>query len=48
MSYDGTHGALFSSNLISKVNEVYSGTKAELPTGTSGEVQSSSGNILWI
>jgi len=37
-SYDGTHGAYFQ-ELISKVNEVYSGTRAEIPTGTSGEVQ---------
>ena len=38
MSYDGDHGAYFQ-ELISKVNEIYSGTMAELPTGTSGEVQ---------
>jgi len=38
MSYDGTHGAYFQ-ELIAKVNEVYSGTRAEIPTGTSGEVQ---------
>jgi len=38
MSYDGTHGAYFQ-ELISKVNEVYSGTRAEIPIGTSGEVQ---------
>jgi len=38
MGYDGTHGAYFQ-ELISKVNEVYSGTRAEIPTGTSGEVQ---------
>jgi len=38
MSYDGTHGAYFQ-ELIAKVNEVYSGTRAEIPIGTSGEVQ---------
>ena len=38
MSYDGTHGAYFQ-ELISKVNERFSGTRAELPIGTSGEVQ---------
>jgi len=38
MSYDGTHGDYFQ-ELIAKVNEVYSGTKAEIPVGTSGEVQ---------
>ena len=38
MSYDGIHGEYFQ-ELISKVNETYAGTKAEIPTGTSGEVQ---------
>jgi len=38
MSYDGTYGNYFQ-ELISKVNEVYSGTRAEISTGTSGEVQ---------
>jgi hypothetical protein len=38
MSYDGPHKDYFQ-ELIAKVNEVYSGTRAELPTGTSGEVQ---------
>ena len=38
MSYGGTHGAYFQ-ELIAKVNEVYSGTRAEIPVGTSGEVQ---------
>jgi len=37
-SYDGQHKQFFQ-ELISKVNEVYSGTRAEIPTGTSGEVQ---------
>ena len=31
MSYDGTHGDYFQ-ELIIKVNAVYSGTKAEIPT----------------
>jgi len=38
MSYDGIHGEYFQ-ELISKVNEIYAGTKAEIPTGTSGEIQ---------
>ena len=38
MSYDGTHGDYFQ-ELISKVNERFSGTRAEIPTGTSGEVK---------
>ncbi len=38
MSYDGTHGAYFQ-ELIKKTNERFRGTKAEIPTGTSGEVQ---------
>ena len=38
MSYDGPHGAYFQ-ELIAKVNEKFSGTRAELPIGTSGEVQ---------
>ena len=38
MSYDGAHKDYFQ-ELISKVNETYSGTRAEIPTGTSGEVQ---------
>ena len=38
MSYDGTRGNYFQ-ELIAKVNEVYSGTRAEIPTGTSGEVK---------
>ena len=38
MSYDGSHGDYFQ-ELISKVNEKFNGTRAELPTGTSGEVQ---------
>jgi len=38
MSYDGDRGAYFQ-ELIAKVNEVYSGTGAEIPVGTSGEVQ---------
>lgn len=38
MSYDGVHGDYFQ-ELIARVNEVYSGTRAEIPTGTSGEVQ---------
>ena len=37
-SYDGQHGQFFQ-ELISKVNEVYSGTGAEIPTGTSGEIE---------
>ena len=38
MKYDGTHGAYFQ-KLIAKVNEIYSGTRAEIPIGMSGEVQ---------
>ena len=38
MSYDGTYRDYFQ-ELISKVNERFSGTRAELPTGTSREVQ---------
>ncbi len=38
MTYDGPHGDYFQ-ELISKVNERFSGTKAEIPTGTSGEIQ---------
>jgi len=38
MSYGGPHGAYFR-ELIAKVNERFSGTRAEIPTGTSGEVQ---------
>ena len=38
MSYDGPHGTYFQ-ELISKVNERFSGTRAEIPAGTSGEVQ---------
>ena len=37
-SYDGQHGQFFQ-ELISKANAVYSGTGAEIPTGTSGEIQ---------
>ncbi len=37
-SYDGAHKDYFQ-ELIAKVNEVYSGTKAEIPTGSSGEIQ---------
>jgi len=37
-SYDGVHGDYFQ-ELISKVNAVYSGTGAEIPAGTSGEIQ---------
>ena len=38
MSYDEAHKDYFQ-ELIAKVNERFSGTRAELPTGTSGEVQ---------
>ncbi|MBU0894264.1 MAG: hypothetical protein KKF48_02195 [Nanoarchaeota archaeon] len=38
MSYDGPHADYFQ-ELISKVNERFGGTRAEIPTGTSGEVQ---------
>jgi len=38
MSYDGVHGDYFQ-ELITKTNERFSGTKAEIPTGTSGEVK---------
>ncbi len=38
MNYDGPHGDYFQ-ELIFKVNEIFSGTHAEIPTGTSGEVQ---------
>jgi len=37
-SYDGPHGQFFQ-ELITKTNERFSGTKAEIPTGTSGEIQ---------
>ena len=37
-SYDGTHGDYFQ-ELITKTNEVFRGTKAEIPTGNSGEIQ---------
>ncbi len=38
MSYDGIHGNYFQ-ELIAKLNKVYSGTGAEIPAGTSGEVK---------
>ena len=38
MSYDGAHGDYFQ-ELIAKSNERFKGTKAEIPTGTSGEVK---------
>ena len=38
MSYDGPHRDYFQ-ELISKVNERFSGTRAEIPAGNSGEVQ---------
>ena len=38
MNYDGFCGEFFQ-ELITKVNEVYAGTKAEIPLGKSGEVQ---------
>jgi len=37
-SYDGQRGPFFQ-ELITKVNEVYSETGAEIPVGTSGEIQ---------
>jgi len=37
-SYDGQHGQFFQ-ELIAKNNEVFAGTKAEIPTGSSGEVK---------
>ena len=37
-SYDGPHKDYFQ-ELIAKVNEKFNGTRAEIPTGTSGEVQ---------
>ena len=37
-SYDGIHKDFFQ-ELITKANAVYSGTGAEIPTGTSGEIQ---------
>ena len=37
-SYDGQHGQFFQ-ELITKANAVYSGTGAEIPAGTSGEIQ---------
>jgi len=43
MSYDCPTNKEFYQELITKVNEVYKGTKAEIPTGTSGEVQ---GNLI--
>ncbi|MCA9487807.1 MAG: hypothetical protein KC516_02490 [Nanoarchaeota archaeon] len=42
MSYDGVHKDFFQ-ELITKVNEIYKGTKAEISTGTRGEVQ---GNLI--
>ena len=41
-SYDGSHKEFFQ-ELITKVNETYSGTGAEIPVGTSGEIQ---GNLI--
>ena len=38
MSYDGPHGQFFQ-ELITKNNNVFAGTKADIPAGTSGEVQ---------
>jgi len=38
MSYDGVHGDYFQ-ELITKTNERFSGTKAEIPIGNKGEVQ---------
>ena len=38
MSYDGEHKDYFQ-ELIAKVNEKFNGTRAEIPIGTSGEVQ---------
>ena len=43
MSYDCPTNKEFYQELITKVNETYKGTKAEIPTGTSGEVQ---GNLI--
>ena len=43
MSYDCPTNKEFYQELITKVNEVYKGTNAEIPTGTSGEVQ---GNLI--
>ena len=37
-SYDGQHGQFFQ-ELFAKSNTIYSGTAAEIPTGTSGEIQ---------
>ena len=37
-SYDGEHGQFFQ-ELITKANAIYSGTGAEIPAGTSGEIQ---------
>ena len=37
-SYDGQHGQFFQ-ELITKTNEIFSGTHAEIPTGSSGEIQ---------
>jgi len=37
-SYDGEHEDFFQ-ELITKVNAIYSGTGAEIPVGTSGEIQ---------
>jgi len=37
-SYDGQHGQFFQ-ELIAKNNEVFAGTRAEIPTGSSGEVK---------
>jgi len=42
MSYDGANKDFYQ-ELITKVNETYKGTKAEIPVGTSGEVQ---GNLI--
>ena len=41
-SYDGEHKDFFQ-ELIRKTNEVYSETEAEIPVGTSGEIQ---GNLI--
>jgi hypothetical protein len=38
MSYNGTHEGYFQ-ELISKVNERFSGTRAEIPAGTTGEIK---------
>jgi len=37
-SYDGQHGQFFQ-ELIAKNNETFAGTRAEIPTGSSGEVK---------